>query len=103
MNFQYRDGSGIRTINVPQWAIAILAALAFAVGLAVVVLGFGLFLVIVPLLVIAGLIARWRLRRILREAERRASRDAGAADGGAIEVEYRVVDERTETRRPGDR
>ncbi len=103
MDFRYRDGSGIRTINVPQWAIAILAALAFALGLSVVVLGFGLFLLIVPLLIIAGIIARWRLRRMLREAERRASEGGGPGGSGAIEVEYRVVEERTETRGPGER
>lgn len=103
MDFQYRDASGIRTIKVPQWTIAVLAALAFALGLAVVVLGFGLFLLIVPLLVVAGLIARWRLRRMLREAERRAAEGAGPGGTGAIEVEYRVVEERTEKLDPGER
>jgi hypothetical protein len=94
MRFQFRDASGIRTVNVPSWAFALFGLLAAAAGITILILGAGLLLILVPVLIVVGFVARWRLRKILREAEMRA-RDASpdAARSETIEVEYRVVDE----------
>jgi hypothetical protein len=100
MDIRYRDASGEKVLRIPQWAIAIFAVLGIALGLAVIVVGAGLFLLVVPLLVVAGLIARWRLRKILREAEKAARERSGASP---IEVEYTIVEQRSEIRKPGER
>ncbi len=93
MRFQYRDASGMKVVNVPKWAMAIFGILAVALGLTVLVLGAGLLLVLVPVLIVAGLFARWRLRRILRDAEAAARTRQDAAQG-VIEVDYKVVEEK---------
>ena len=102
MRFQFRDASGIRTVKVPSWALVLFGLLAAAAGITILILGAGLLLILLPVLIAAGFVARWKLRKFMREAERRA-REASpdpTRNGSAIEVEYRVVDDGD---RPKDR
>ena len=85
---ELRGSYTIRTL--PSWALALIGLLGTAVGFAIFILGAGLLLFLVPLLIVAGLIARWRFRHLARKAY-----EEGRADGPpVIDGEFKVVDER---------
>ena len=63
-------------------------ALALAAAVALIVLSLGLALVLIPIVAIAALFGRWRLRKMMAEAE--AARPGA---GRIIEIEYAVVDD----------
>jgi Flp pilus assembly protein TadB len=88
IRFQYRDGMETRTIKLPGWAIGLAAVAVSLVGLTILILGAGLLLFVVPALIVAGLIARWRLNGLIRKAHRQSARYPDAIDG-----DYRVIDE----------
>ncbi|MCP8937305.1 hypothetical protein NK718_02150 [Alsobacter sp. SYSU M60028] len=85
-----RNGE-VRAARLPGWAVALGGAAALAVGLAVLVLGVGLLLVLAPIAIGGALIARWRLRKALREA-RTLYAERQARDG-VIEGDFRVIDD----------
>jgi hypothetical protein len=83
-------------------------ALAAAFGFVLVAVGIGLALLLAPVVIIGGLIARARLRKMLREMGVGQPGEAGAprspfqrgpGDGDVIEGDYRVVEEE-KPRRP---
>ncbi len=86
----------IGTATLPGWAVALGAVAAGALGLVVLLLGAGLALLLAPVVVGAVLVARWRLKKALREAgvdlDRRT---AGPGPDGVIDADYRVIDEPT--------
>jgi hypothetical protein len=91
-----------------RWGMMLGVVMAAAFGFVLVAVGIGLALLLAPVVVIGGLIARARLRRMLREmgigqpGEGGAARDPfqrRPADGDVIEGEYRVVEEE-KPRRP---
>jgi membrane protein implicated in regulation of membrane protease activity len=66
------------------------AAFAIAAAAALIILSLGLALVLIPIVGVAALFARWRLRKMMAEAEKAGSRPGA---GQTIEIEYAVVDE----------
>ncbi|WP_406854118.1 hypothetical protein ABEG18_16360 [Alsobacter sp. KACC 23698] len=96
------DRTGTRVASVPRWAVWLGVAAAAGVGLLIAIIGFSLILVLAPFVIAAGALARWRLKKALREMQARQSAGAGASTfdrrpppaSDVIEGEYRVLDER---------
>ena len=100
-----------RTQSAPmggRWGMIFGVAMAATLGLVLVTVSIGLLLVLAPVVIIGGLIARARLRRMLREMGIGQPGEGGAArspfqrsagDADVIEGEYRVVEEE-KPRRP---
>ena len=78
----------LRAGRVPFWRVAVAAAIAVAVALALALLVSGLFLILLPVIVVGAIAARLLGRRV---APRPASE--------VIEAEYEVIEES----RDGDR
>jgi hypothetical protein len=77
----------IRFIRVPRWQIMLGAGLAFAMMIALFVLAFGIFLLLLPVLAIAGAIF------YLFGARRPPVGRDGATNDRIIDGEYRVVEQ----------
>ena len=72
------------------WVGVIVAgAVGLAAAIALIVLSLGLALVLVPLVAVGALYGRWRLRKVMAEAQ---AQQARTGDGKTIEIEYHVVD-----------
>jgi hypothetical protein len=71
--------------------LAVLAVLGVAVALAFVLLSVGFAIVLVPIMAVAWLVARWRLREMLAAATRNAAPQPPPDAPRTIEVEYRVL------------
>ena len=91
-----------------RWGMILGVAMVAAFGFVLVAVGIGLALLLAPVVIIGGLIARARLRKMLREmgigqpGEGGAARDPfqrRPAEADVIEGEYRVVEEE-KPRRP---
>ena len=76
------------------WRGRIMLALSIALGLAVavalVVLSIGLAIVLLPIVAVALIYARWKLKKLQDEAAKAAR--SGARGSRVIDIEYRVVD-----------
>jgi hypothetical protein len=88
--FERYRATQFRQIRLGGWRAVLLMAVAGAVALALVTIFGLLFLITLPILVVAGFIARWLL---LREIKRVARERRSRAPGGVIETDYEVVEE----------
>ena len=79
-----------RFTTMPNWVLALIGLLGTAMGFAIFILGAGQLLVLVPLLMIGALVARWRIRQLMRKAYE----DSRAEGPPVIDGEFKVVDER---------
>ena len=70
-------------------------AIVLAGAIALMVLAFGLALGLIPVVAVGALLARWRLRKAMAEAQAEAERPG---TGKTIEIEYSVVDDPAERR-----
>jgi len=93
------DGAGTRVTAVPTWAVGLGAFGAALIGLTLFVIGAGLALILAPLAIGAILVARWRLKTMLRNLQEtmqaqsvRAGVRPRPSDPSIIEGEYRVID-----------
>jgi Flp pilus assembly protein TadB len=77
-----RKGSGLSALSYAL--IALIGGLAAATFL---FLGSILLVVVTPIVIVAGLILRWRLKRFLRTA-------ANNQDKSVIDAEYTIIEER---------
>jgi len=77
-----RKGSGLSALSYAL--IALIGGLAAATFL---FLGSILLVVVTPIVIVAGLILRWRLKRFLRTA-------ASNQDKSVIDAEYTIIEER---------
>jgi hypothetical protein len=77
-----RKGSGLSALSYAL--IALIGGLAAATFL---FLGSILLVVVTPIVIVAGLILRWRLKRFLRTAARNQ-------DKSVIDAEYTIIEER---------
>jgi hypothetical protein len=77
----------IRFVRIPRWQIMLGAGLAFALMIAFFVLAFGIFLLLLPVLAIAGAIF------YLFGGRRSPVGRDGAANDRIIDGEYRVVEQ----------
>lgn len=95
------DRSGTRVSTVPGWAVGLGAFGAAALGLTVLVIGAGLALLLAPIAIGAVMLARWRLKSLLRGMAEQAelaraqagSRAQRPADPSVIDVDYRVIND----------
>ena len=84
-----------------RWGMILGVAMVAAFGFVLVAVGIGLALLLAPVVIVGGLIARARLRRMLREmgiGQPGADAPRGPfqrrpAEADVIEGEYRVVEE----------
>jgi membrane protein implicated in regulation of membrane protease activity len=81
-----------------QVGLVLALALGLAAAIALIVLFFGLALIILPIAAIALFIGRWRLRKVLNEAQKRWD-EQQRTRSGYIETEYTVVDDEDVRRR----
>ncbi len=79
----------LRAGRVPLWRVAIVLIVACALALALALLVSGLFLILLPAIVVGGLVLRFMGRRV-----------APRPDSEVIEAEYEVVDDRAADRTP---
>ena len=93
------DRTGTRVTTVPTWAVGLGAFGAALIGLTLFVIGAGLALILAPLAIGAILVARWRLKAMLRNLQEnmqtqsvRAGVPPRPSDPSIIEGEYRVID-----------
>ena len=75
------------TIRLPWWRIALIVALAAAIGIAIAIVATGVFLIALPVVVVTAVAYRlfggkWRRRAADR-----------TAPGQAIDAEYEVIDD----------
>jgi hypothetical protein len=101
IRFMISNGRNQGASGGGRWAMIFGVALAAAFGIVLMAVGVGLALLLAPVVIVAGLIARARLRRMLREmglGQTGADAPRGPfqrrpADADVIEGEYRVVEE----------
>ena len=102
IRFFISNGRNQSAASGGRWGMMLGVAMAAAFGLVLVTLSIGLALLLAPVIIVAGLIARARLRRMLREMGIGQPREGDAprnpfqrstGDGDVIEGEYRVVEE----------
>ena len=80
-----------------QIGLILALALGLAAAIALVVLFFGLAIIILPVAAIALLIGRWRLKKVLNEAQKRWE-EQQQSRSGYIEGDYIVVDDKDDRR-----
>lgn len=89
---------GSRTAGMPRWAAWLTMAASFVVGVTLFLLAASLALILIPVVLIAGAIAMWRLKAKLKAAGfpdaaapfQQAGRPAGHVD--VIDAEYRIIE-----------
>ena len=74
-----------------RFGLAVLAVVGVAAAVAFLLLSVGLAIVLVPVLAVAWLVARWRLGHMVDAAGRPTAPGEPTADARTIEVEYRVI------------
>ena len=89
---RFMIGNG-RTQSGAGWRMALGLAFAAAFGFVLVAVGIGLALLLAPVVIVAGLVARARLRKMLREMEAGSPFQRGPAEAEVIEGEFRVVED----------
>lgn len=90
IRFAMNGRNGPRIITIPRWAQGVAVVLAAFAGIALLIVGAGLALLAIPALLVFGLIARWRLKKMMAEMQAQAD----APPPGVIDAEYRVIDDR---------
>lgn len=90
-----RIGSTSRSaiVSVPNWAVAIGAVVAGALGLAVFLASASLILMLAPVIVGAAFYIRWRVRRAFRKMAEQQRDFEARNNPDIIDGDYRVVDE----------
>jgi hypothetical protein len=107
LRLNYRGKSGQKTITLPNWAFGLMAAGSAALGIALFLVISTLALVLLPLVLIAGgvtaFLMRKRIERLLRQGgfpvgqpdmappRKRAARRPGKPD--IEDADYRVVED----------
>ena len=101
IRFLINNGRGASAAGGGRWGMVFGIVLAAAFGFVLLAVGIGLALLLAPVVIVAGLIARARLRKMLREMG--VGQPTGAAprspfqrqpmQDDVIEGDFRVVDE----------
>ena len=82
-----RSGIEMRMIRLQPWKLWLLMAVAAGIALALTVAVAGLFLILVPMVLIGGFIAKLVLRSSLR-----AGQNVSKAGPDVIEGQYQVIE-----------
>lgn len=88
---------GSRTAGMPRWAAWLTMAASVVVGVTLFVLAASLALILIPVVLVVGAIAIWRLKAKLKAAGfsdaspfQQPNRPAGHVD--VIDAEYRIIE-----------
>ena len=81
-----------------QLGLVLAVALGLAAAAALVVVSIGVALVLLPVVAVALFIGRWRLRKMMGEAQKRWE-EQQKTRSGYIETDYVVIDEDDDRRR----
>jgi hypothetical protein len=88
---------GSRTAGMPRWAAWLTMAASVVVGVTLFLLAASLALILIPVVLVAGAIAMWRLKARLKAAGfgdvppfRQPERPAERVD--VIDAEYRIIE-----------
>jgi hypothetical protein len=89
---------------MPRWAVWLTMAASVVVGITLFLLAASLALILIPLVMIGGAVAAWRLRSRLKAAGFGqsgpfAQRPRAGPSVDVIDVEYRVIDQNEPPRR----
>jgi hypothetical protein len=89
--FQFRMNDAARSYfgRFPRWKVTALAVLGIALGVMLALVAASLFIIIVPILLVGGLLARF-IAGIGRPSP--ASAPDQAADGVVIDGDYRIIE-----------
>jgi membrane protein implicated in regulation of membrane protease activity len=89
------SGSSAPSAATPAWAIVLVGFAAATILLFFLFVGTILAMVVAPFAIGLALVARWRLRRFVRDLETRRNADAmgRTAPEQIIDADYRVVDD----------
>lgn len=90
MDERFRRGFDVRMIRLQPWKVWTLAAVGGALALAVTVAVAGLFLLLVPILLVGGLVAKL----LLGTGNSRSRPPRAPSPPGVIEGHYEVVEVR---------
>ena len=89
--------------RMPRWAAWLTMAVSVVVGVTLFLLAASLALILIPIVLVAGAIFMWRLKRKLKQAGFQPGKpfpDASAADPREIvDVEYRIIEQSEPPRR----
>ena len=82
---------------LPRWATWLAMTAVFAAGVLLFLVAASLALILIPIALVGGAVATWRLRRKMREAGIDPQNPFGAPGPGhgrveTIEAEYRVIE-----------
>jgi hypothetical protein len=90
-----------RIFRLPRWAAPLVLAGAAGLGVLLMLVAASLALIIVPVVIVGGAFAAWRMRRQIRRGDVPvdpfAARPPPTGAGDIIDVEYKIID-RTEKR-----
>jgi Zn-dependent protease with chaperone function len=96
VQFQSFGPDGVRTVNVPKWAAVLIGAVVVAASLALLALAATAALILLPLLLVAGLIYGWWIRRKLARMGREGWPEPGGPrkprEGDIIDAEFVVIE-----------
>ena len=70
--------------------LVVAAALGIAAAIALVIVSLGVALILIPVVAIAMVIGRWRLRRMMADLDARRAANTGGER--TIEIDYTVLD-----------
>jgi hypothetical protein len=96
VQFQTFGPDGVKTVKVPKWAAVLIGVLVLAASLALLVLAATAALLLLPVLLAAGLVYGWWVRRKLRRMGRDDWPDQGGRrsprEGDIIDAEFVVIE-----------
>lgn len=76
-----------------QLGLVLAVALGLAAAAALVVVSVGMALILLPIVVVALVIGRWRLNRLMNQARKRWQEQQQQTRSGYIEGEYVVIND----------
>jgi hypothetical protein len=92
LDFRVHGPQGVKTIRLPQWAMILVALAAAAVGIVLFVLAASVALIVLPVVILAGIIGGWWMRRKMRRAFPDGRPTPRRNDGGPIiDGEFKVL------------
>lgn len=94
MNERFPRGFDPRMVRLQPWKVWALAAIGGAVAIALMVAVAGVLLIVVPVILIAGLVAKLLLGSSLRRASKAPGEPRPPGRPGTIEGRYEVVEVR---------
>jgi hypothetical protein len=92
LDFRVHGPQGVKAIRLPQWAMILVAVAAAAVGIVLFVLAASVALIVLPVVILAGIIGGWWMRRKMRKEFPDGRSTPRRGDSGPIiDGEFKVL------------